>query len=47
MVPAEGVCEGEVLRPAGTGWWSLAKPMSAALIVLVFAFYALLHDLGR
>ncbi|MEZ5275952.1 MAG: solute:sodium symporter family transporter [Opitutaceae bacterium] len=47
LIPAGETSDEGVLRPAVSGWWRLAKPMSAALIVLVFALYVLLHQLGN
>lgn len=38
--------EAKALRPASSGWWALAKPLGAGIIVLVFASYTFLHQHG-
>jgi hypothetical protein len=46
LIAPSGSREAVALAPAKTGWWPLAKPVGAGMIVLVFAIYAFLHSLG-
>jgi SSS family solute:Na+ symporter len=46
LIAPSGSEDAAALIPADSGWWPLAKPVGAGMIVLVFAIYTVLHQLG-
>ena len=45
LMPSNEPGDTIALTPALSGWWPLAKPNGACVIVLVFAIYTVLHQL--